>query len=120
MTKSIPGQRLDEIAKRMQSSEAIDAAFKNGFYHCDYVVTSNPKIPLRPEFEKIRVAAHTRWQNRLISFYALNQWLRDGAEDPFTCEPTIEDTLGREQDLAVLLIKNGVFTKIGNRTTLVC
>ncbi|MDE0644930.1 MAG: hypothetical protein OXH84_01660 [Gammaproteobacteria bacterium] len=82
-----------------------------GFYDGYYLVARKSTVDLRPELEKIRVAAETQWQNRVITFAELLRWVRNGAEDPLTQESTIEVISGAEQDKTVLLIKNGVFDR---------
>lgn len=112
MHRYIPGQQIKEFMKTVHPPTDVDAAFEYGFYDGDYVVASKPTIDLRPELEKIRVAAETKWQNQVITFAELLRWVRKGAEDPLTQELTIEvPTGGAEQDRTVLLIKNGVFDR---------
>lgn len=111
MTKYIPGQKIKEFTKDIQPPSDYDAEFEYGFYKGDYLVIRDSIAHLRPELEKIRVAALTRWQNRLITFPEIIRWVKDGARDPLTEEDTLQVPAGAEQSKTVLLIENGVFVR---------
>lgn len=111
MTKYVPGQKIRDFVKNIQPPSDVGAGFEYGFYDGDYAVISDSKVQLRPELEKIRLAAFTLWQNRLITFPEILQWVRHGATDPLTDEKTMQVPGGDEQRKTVLLIKNGVFVR---------
>ena len=111
MTEFIPGQRIKEFIKNLQPPSDFDPEFEYGFYDGDYVVADKPVVALRPELERVRVAAETLWPNQVVTFPELLRWVRNGAEDPLNKELTLEVPSGAEQEKTVLLIKNGVFTR---------
>ena len=111
MTKYIPGQQIRDFVRDMQPPSDFDAGFEYGFYDGDYAVIGESKVQLRPELEKIRLAALTLWQNRLITFPEILQWVKRGATDPLTDEKTMQVLTGDEQRKTVLLIKNGIFVR---------
>ena len=110
-TEYIPGQQIREFIETIQPPADCEQSFEYGFYSGDYSVTNSPYPPLRRELEKVRVAAFTRWQNRLINFDEIIQWVEGGAEDPLTKERTLDVAPGTQQEITVLLINNEVFTR---------
>ncbi|MXZ56433.1 MAG: hypothetical protein F4Z14_09740 [Gammaproteobacteria bacterium] len=111
MTDYVPGQKIREFIKAIQPPSDYDADFEYGFYDGDYAVISDSTNHLRPELEKIRMAARTLWQDRLITFPEILRWVKNGAKDPLTDKKTMQVSAGDEQGKTVLLINNGVFVR---------
>ena len=111
MTEYVPGQKIKEFIKAIKPPSDYDADFEYGFYNGDYAVISDSTNHSRPEFEEIRKAARTLWQDRLITFPELIQWVKNGAKDPLTDKKTMQVSAGDEQRKTVLLINNGVFVR---------
>lgn len=111
MTDYVPGQKIKEFIKGIQPPSDYDEDFEYGFYNGDYAVISDSTVHFRPELEKIRIAALTLWQDRLITFPQIVQWVKNGARDRLTDKKTVQVSAGDEQRKTVVLIDNGVFIR---------
>ncbi|MXW07422.1 MAG: hypothetical protein F4X56_00880 [Gammaproteobacteria bacterium] len=111
MTDYVPGQKIKEFIKAIQPPSDYDADFEYGFYDGDYAVIDDSTVHFRPELEKIRTAALTLWQDQLITFPDIINWVKSGAKDPVTHKETLQVAAGDEQRKTVVLIDNGVFVR---------
>ena len=111
MGKYVPGAQIKAFTETVRPSMAVEVAFEHGFYEGDYAVVSTPGTPLRPELEKIRQAAHTRWPQTEVSFGDIIDWVREGAPDVLTGELPMRASPLPPEKGALHLIHNGVFER---------
>lgn len=111
MSRYVPGARIKEVIDEMKPSEAANAAFERGFYDGQYEVAKTSQASLRPELERMRVAAQTLWPNQLVTLDEIMKWVADGAMDPIKDEPTLPNPPSDVQRTTVLLINNDVFKR---------
>ncbi len=72
-------------------------------------MAESPRPPLSPELEEIRLAALSRWSNRLVDLDEILKWIGLGAIDSETREK-IQIFLGKiDQATARLPINKGIF-----------
>ena len=106
-----PGKQIMKVVDKMHPSMASQEAFERGFYEGEYDVVEAPRIPLRHELELIRQAAQTKWQDVLVPFESIAEWVSEGAEDPISGDQLMAHSPLDAQKRAVLLINNGLFER---------
>lgn len=111
MSRYVPGSRIKEFIDEMKPSEAAKAAFERGFYDGEYEVVATARGNLRPELERMRVAAQTLWPRKLATLDEIMKWVAEGAMDPIKKEPTLPSPTDDVQGTTVLLINNDVFKR---------
>ena len=107
----VPGQKSSAVARGIRPSVAVDLAFERGFYEGDYTVIGDPNVPFRPEMERVRRAAETKWHDRIAAFDEIVEWTDRDAPDVRTGNVTMSGSPLSAQKRAVLLINNGVFER---------
>lgn len=111
MGNYIPGEKCLAVAKGIRPSVAVELAFEHGFYEGDYVVVGESKVPFRPQMERIRRAAETKWSGELVRFEDIVAWTDEVAPDFLTGSFGMAESPLTAQKRAVLLINNGVFER---------
>ena len=108
-----PGQRLRELEETSQPLSCVEISYELGFYFGKYVVVGKPKIPFRSDLERVRVAAEKRWQDRIIDYTDIFEWISQGAIDPETKEKTVEVSAENARDKTLLFLDHEIFDRPG-------